>query len=291
VTVIKTHDFHRTESLDRQYVPAFNAALDAFARRGSVELSGSLHRATQLSASPLRESSWREVTDAFGESPYLATFNLEPLSGTAILSLPYETVLRILEYRLGGGSQVAFSGHGELTGTDFAILATVVSPLLREIAESLSPMRAVSACLVSQESSTQYVQLAGPSEMFLVSALQLCIGEDEPGVMTVALPFPLLRQITEAMRSGPRAHDSASLVDQAVVTQASLEVWLEFPPVRLPSTEVSELKPGDVIRFFHPLRQPLDLRAEGVLVARAAQGAVGSKVVCSILEEVCDDDG
>ena len=61
--------------------------------------------------------------------------------------------------------------------------------------------------------------------------------------------------------------------------------------MRLPSTEVSELKPGDVIRFFHPLRQPLDLRAEGVLVARAAQGAVGSKVVCSILEEVCDDDG
>ena len=73
-------------------------------------------------------------------------------------------------------------------------------------------------------------------------------------------------------------------------TQASLEVWLELPSVRLASTEVSELKVGDVIRFFHPLRQPLDLRAEGVLVARAMQGAVGSKVVCSILEEVSDDD-
>ena len=81
-----------------------------------------------------------------------------------------------------------------------------------------------------------------------------------------------------------------SHLDEAVVTQASIEVWLEIPSVRLSSSEVSGLKEGDVIRFFHPLRQALDLRAEGVLVARAVQGAAGSKVVCSILEEVSDSD-
>jgi len=291
MTVVRDHDFHRTETLDRQYVPALNAALDTFARHGTVELSTSLRRTTQLGLSSLREMSWREVTAILGERPYLATFNLEPLNGTAILMLSLETVVRMLDFRLGGGTQPAFSGHTDLTDTDFAVLGGVVTPLVCEIAKSLSRVKEVSAVLVSQESSIQFVQLAGPDEMFLVSSMQLSMGDDGPAEMILAVPFALVRQITEAMRSGSRARDdSASLVDESVVIQANLDVWLEFPSVRLPSTEVSELKVGDVIRFFHPLRQPLDLRAEGVLVARALQGAVGSKVVCSILEEVSEDD-
>jgi flagellar motor switch protein FliM len=291
MTVVRDHDFHRTETLDRQYVPAFSAALDTFARHGTVELSTSLRRTTQLGVPSLREMSWREVTAILGERPYLATFNLEPLSGTAILMLSLETVVRMLDFRLGGGTQPAFAGHTNLTDTDFAVLGGVVTPLLRELAESLSRVKEVSAVLVSQESSIQFVQLAGPNEMFLVSSVQLSVGDDEPADMILALPFALVRQITEAMRSGSRTRDDATLlVEESVVTQAALDAWLEFPSVRLSSTEVSELGVGDVIRFFHPLSQPLDMRAAGVLVARAHQGSVGSKVVASVLEEVSDDD-
>lgn len=291
MTVVRTHDFHRTETLDRQYVPALNAAWDAFARRGSVELSTSLRRSTQMSVLSSQELSWREMTERLGERPYLATFRLEPLNGTAMLALSIETVVRILEVRLGGGTQPTFAGHTDLTDTDFAVLGSVITPLLDELADSLSRVKVLSAVPVTQESSIQFVQLAGPNEMFLVTVFQLSVGEDAPVEMTVALPFPLVRQITEAMRGGARTRDAAaSLVDETVVTQAAIDIWLEFPSVKLTSTEVSELKVGDVIRLFHPLRQPLDLRAEGVLVARAAQGAVGSKVVCSILEEVSNDD-
>ncbi|MGD0873958.1 MAG: flagellar motor switch protein FliM [Acidimicrobiales bacterium] len=291
MTAVKTHDFHRTETLDRQYVPAFSAAVDTFARHGTVELSTSLRRSTQLGVSSLREMSWREVTTILGERPYLATFNLEPLSGTAIMLLSLETAVRMLDFRLGGGTQSAFAGHSDLTDTDFAVLGGVINPLLAELAKGLSRIKEVFAVPVSQESSIQFVQFAGPEEMFLVSSLHLCVGDDEPAEMILALPFALVRQITEAIRSSTRTRDDAALlVDESVVTQASLDVWLEFPSVRLSSTEVSELSVGDVIRFFHPLSQPLDLRAEGILVARALQGSVGSKVVSSVLEEVSDDD-
>ena len=141
MTVVRGHDFHRTETLDRQHVPAINAALDTFARHGTVELSTSLRRTTQLGASSLREMSWSEVTAVLGERPYMATFNLDPLSGTAILMLSLETVVRILDFRLGGGTQPAFGGHTDLTDTDFAVLGEVVTPLLSELAASLSRSR------------------------------------------------------------------------------------------------------------------------------------------------------
>ncbi len=278
MTVVRTHDFNRTETLDRQYLPAFSASFDSFARLGTVELSKSLRRPTQLGVVSLREMSWREVTAVLGERPYLATFKLEPLNGTAILALSFETVVRMLDYRLGGGTQPAFAGHSDLTDTDFAVIGGVVTPMLSELAESLSRVKEVLAVPVSQESSVQFVQLAGPNEMYFVSTLQLCVGEDDPAEMIVALPFALARQITDAIRVGARAHDNAaSLVDEQVVTQASLDVWLELPPVRLASTEVSELKLGDVIRFSHPLRQPLDLRAEVALGSEADVDAVGAE--------------
>lgn len=289
MSAVKAHDFHRTETLDRQYLPSLSAAFDACARRISVELSASLRRAAQAAFASLREMSWRELTAMLGERPYLMSFNLDPLSGTAFLSLSLGTVVRMIELRLGG-TQPPFATHTELTDTDFAVLAGVLRPLLVAFADSLSRVREVSAQPVAQESSVQFAQHAGPNEMFLVAAFDLAMGE-EAAEMVVALPFPLVRQFTEAVRSGARTpDDGASRVDREVVMQADLDLWLEIPSVRLSFDEVSELKPGDVIRFFHPLRRPLDLRAEGVLVAKASPGALGSKCVCSILEEVSSDE-
>jgi len=71
MTTVRPHDFHRTETLDRQYVPALHAIFDTFARRSCVELSSSLRRPAQVAASSPREMSWRDLTTLLGELPYL----------------------------------------------------------------------------------------------------------------------------------------------------------------------------------------------------------------------------
>jgi flagellar motor switch protein FliM len=291
VTPIRTHDFHQADTLDRQHIRTLNAALDTFARHGSVGLSTSLRKMAQLAVAKLHERPWREVTDALGERPYLATFNLDPLHGVAILAFSLETANRMLDFRLGGGARPSFAGHPNMTDTDFAILESTITPLLSELGASISRMSAVTSALVSQESTVQFMQFAAASEMFLEATFDLTIGDDGPVPMTIALPFALVRQIFEAAHSLNDAPDNpAMLIDESVLMHAPLELWLEIPPIQLPSSEVAEIKVGDVIRFNHALRQPLDLRAEGVLVARAKRGAVGSKIVCSILEEVAAHD-
>jgi flagellar motor switch protein FliM len=291
MTTVRTHDFRRTDTLDRQHIRAIDAMFDTFARHGSVELSTSLRKTAQLTISTLGEMSWREVTETLGERPYLATFNLDPLQGAAILSLSLETAIRLLDFRLGGGTQASYTGHTNMTDTDFAVLGEVITPLLVELSTSLSRVKEISAELVSQESSIQFMQLAAANEMFLVSVFRLTVTEDEPAEMIVALPFALVRQLIEAMHSATLARDHETLlIDESVVLETPIDLWLELPSIQLGSTEVSEMKVGDVIRFFHPKYKALDLRAEGVLVARAKRGSVGSKVVCSILEEVTTND-
>jgi flagellar motor switch protein FliM len=291
MTAVRTHDFHQADTLDRQHIRTLNAAFDTFARHGSVGLSATLRKTTQLSVAALHEHPWREVTEALGERPYLATFNLDPLHGAAILSFSLDTANRMLDFRLGGGARPSYVGHPNMTDTDFAILASTIAPFLAELSTSLSRVCAVSAALVSQESTVQFMQFAAASEMFLVASLDLVIGDD-PGVqMTIALPFALVRQIFDVARTLSDTPENPSLlIDESVLMQAPIDLWLEIPAIQLPSSEIAEINVGDVIRFHHPLRQPLDLRAEGVLVARAKRGAVGSKIVCSILEEVSAHD-
>jgi flagellar motor switch protein FliM len=291
MTAVRTHDFHQADTLDRQNIRTLNAAFDTFARHGSVGLSTSLRRSTQLSVAELHERPWREVTEALGERPYLATFNLDPLHGVAILSFSLETANRMLDFRLGGGARPSFVGHANMTDTDFAILESTITPFLAELSASLSRMSAVSATLVSQESTVQFMQFAAASEMFLVATFDLVIGDDPSMQMAIALPFALVRQVFETSRSPIEgAENPALMIDESVLMQTPLDLWLEIPSIQLPSSEVAEIKVGDVIRFCHPLGQALDVRAEGVLVARAKRGAVGSRIVCSILEEVTTHD-
>ena len=214
---------------------------------------------------------WREIIEILGERPYLATFNLDPLHGAAIASLSLPTTRP--HARLPSRRR---HPAGDSPGTPSS--PTPTSPCSPEWSRRCSPSsprasrgcRAVSATLVSQESTVQFVQFAGrerdvPRRDVPARHRPTTL----PSQMTFALPFALVRQITESMRSGSLAREGASrLVDEPTVLQRRCRA-LARDPARSSSRRARshEIKVGDVIRFHHPLRQPLDLRAEGVLVA------------------------
>jgi flagellar motor switch protein FliM len=291
-TSVRPYDFRPRETFDRHDVSSLNSAFDDFTRHATVEVSTLLGRAVDVSVRPVVAKPWHEVVAILGDTPYLATFALEPFEGEAILATSRVAALRWVELRLGGGKWPSFSGHTTPTSTDFAVLAGIVTPLLDLLALSLSNLKPVSSSLTAQGATSQFVQLAGPTETFILATLQLAAAKEEPVDVVLAFPVALVRQFTNIAQSGPRALGSgeAQGVDETVVLQTPIVLSVELPSVELTLQEISDLAVGDVIPFLHPLSQPLDVRAEGVLVARAKQGHVSSKIVCSITEEITEDD-
>jgi len=290
-STVRLHEFRSRETLDRHDLVTLTAAYDTFARHGSVELSTLLRKPSQLAVRRVVELPWRDVISALGDEPYLATFTLDPIPGQASVSVPLATALRLVDVRLGGGTAPAYAGHTVASETDLAVLGGIVTPVLERLGESLSRLKEVQASLVAQDSSLQFVQLADPEEMFLMVEFDLTVAADPPMTMIASFPFPMARQLTEAMHSAAApAEANEELLDESVVLRAPIDVWLEIPPVELTPEQVAQLDVGDVIRLFHPIKQPLDLRAGGVLVARAGHGHAGSKIVCSIVEEVAEDE-
>ncbi len=285
---VRLHDFRRSEGIDRSYVRALGAVFDAFARHATIELSTSLHKSCQLHYRGTGETEWREVADQLPGEQYLVTFTLAPLGGTGMLAMPLGGALRMLEFRLGGSARAPYPSHRVLTETDNGVLGPVLQGLIDELAHAFARVRRTSATMVAQETNLQFVPLANPTEMCLLVRFEVFLGSDDPAPLALCLPFALVRQMTDAMRlaSVTEPAEQRDLVSRDRVLQAPLELRLEVPPVELTPDAVASLATGDVVRLYHPLERPLDVRVEGVLVARARQGRSGAHVACSILEEV-----
>jgi flagellar motor switch protein FliM len=285
---VRSHDFRRSEGVDRSYVRALGAVFDAFARHATIELSTSLHKGCQLRYSSTSETEWRELAEELSGDRYFVTFTLAPMTGTGLLTMPVSTALRMLEFRLGGSARAAYPAHRLLTETDHGVLGPVLASVLDELARSFHRMRRTTATMTGQETNVQFVPLAAANEMCLVVRFDLALGGDSPSEATLCLPFALVRQMTDAMRLATLSEpvETKDLVARDQVLRAPLEIRLEIPGVELMPAALTTLAVGDVVRLYHPLERPLDVRAEGVLVARARQGRSGARVACSILEEV-----
>jgi len=291
MTTITPYDFRRSETLDRHQMRALNASLDAFARHGSVAISSSLRRACQLNLKESCELTWKQVTSGLGEKPYLATFSIEPLQGRMFVAMPLEDAIRIIDYRLGGGNLPIFERHMDPTDTDLAVLGGIVEPLFVELGLAFSKKGSIQLSLVTQEASKQYVQIAGQLEVFFHIEIELSIAEEIAFPIYIIFPIVLIKQIIQDLQSfSEDKEESIRLLDKNIILKTPLNIWLEIPPIPLTSEAVADLSIGDVIPFFHPTSQPLDIKAEGVLVGKGKQYAIGSKIVCSVSEEVNEDD-
>ncbi|MCL5048086.1 MAG: FliM/FliN family flagellar motor switch protein [Firmicutes bacterium] len=291
MTSVTSYDFRRNETLDRHQRRALNAAVDSFTRHGSVSISSSLRKACQMSMVNVTEMTWKDITTKLGEKPYMATFSVEPFQGRLFVAMPLAEAIRIIDYRLGGGSLPSFERHSDPTDTDLAILGGVVETLIAELGGALSRQGLVKIFLLSQEASRQYLQIAGQLELFLSIEIEINILEETTIPLYLIFPIVLIRSIIRDLQLGVEdKEDTLKLLDRDVILKTPIDVCLEIPPVPITPEEIAKLSAGDIIPFFYPVSEALDIRAEGVLVGKGKQYAIGSKVVCSVSEEVRDND-
>ena len=287
MSAMKVHDFSHSEGIDRAYLRALSTVFENFARHATIDLSTITRRSCEMTLTELAEHPWSESVEHFGPSPYLVLFTVAPISGQCALSVPLTTAMRILELRLGGGQGAPFLGHVEPTETDFGVLKPVFQTVLSELAKAMARVVALVTHVVSQEVNLQFVQLANPQDMCLVASFEITIGEDGPTMLSLCFPQTVTRHIVDIMReqNRPVSENEGGSILSAMMT-VPIDVALEIPPTELMPIDVVNLAIGDVIRLHHPKERPLDVRAGGVLVARARHGRSGSRVVCSVVEEV-----
>jgi flagellar motor switch protein FliM len=286
----RLHDFRRTETLERVQLHTVSMMLDVFARHASARLSTVLRQPCTLALSSLDQLTWAEVAAGLEHELHFLTFSLSPLPGQGVVAVPTPEALAMVDLRLAGTGEEEYPER-VLTEIEQELLAPVAEGVLDELATSFSRVQPTTPALEMQEANIQFVTVAAPTETCVTARLAFGLGNRPECEIVLCLPFMLLRPLAEAMRSRPGHPGDDGAESRAADVRRRLrdvpvDVVLQFPSFESTPDALMTLAVGDELHLGLPTDRPLEVRAEGLLVALATIGRSGVRKACAITEEV-----
>lgn len=287
---VTQHDFRRTKTLDRFHVHTVGMVLETFARLAATPLSTVLRQPCSLSLLTVAQVTWADVSHSLDDdSLHFVTFTMAPVPGSSVLALPIAEALAVVDLRLAG------SGEGDyaervLTEIEQELFSPVVGSVLDELGRAVARLQPTEPRLEHHESNIQFVTIAAPGETTLLARFALTIGSRPQSELVICLPLPTVRQIVEGS-TGPDVDEpsgpgSGSAEARRRLQEVPLDLVLQFPSFGSTPQALLNLAVGDEIRLGLSTDRPLEVRAEGQLIALATIGRSGVRKACCITEEV-----
>ena len=288
-------DFRRPSKFSRDHARALQIVNETFARQFTTILSTTLRSVSQVAVSSIDHVSYDEYVRSSPELSFLAILNVDPLPGAGILQFPLDIAMAAIDRLLGGtgeGNQPARA----LTDIESVLMRELIQRVLRELDYAFESLAKVNTSIVQLESNPQFAQVAAPSDMVVVATFDVRIGSKE-STATLCLPFsalqPVLEQVTGhamfADRKGGDAEEAARAV-AAGLAGVPVDVAVRFDPVTLTSSEILNLRVGDVLPLRHPVSAPLSVCAADRTCASAVPGSKGRRLAFMIVAPDNDKD-
>lgn len=289
-TQARLHDFKRTETLERVHLHAMSVMLDSFARHASARLSTVLRQPSVLALRSLDQMTWGEISNNLASGLHFLTFSLPPLAGQGVVAMPTAEALAVVDLRLAGTGEEEYSER-VLTEIEQELLAPVAEGIIDELAKTLARLQPTTPTLDMQEANIQFVSVAPPTETCLAAHLAFTLGNRAECEIVLCLPFMMMRQLADVMRTRPGHLSDGAAASRTMDVRHRLhdvpvDLVLQFPTFNSTPDVLMTLAVGDELHLGLPTDRPLEVRVDGVLVARATIGRSGLRKACAITEEV-----
>ena len=284
---LQPYDFHRPIKLAREHVRLLQIAFETFARGFGTLLNTRLRAQCQVSLLAIEQLTIEEYIATLSNPTMIATVILEPVGGSTMLEISLPTVMTSLDHMLGGpgGPQP----ERPLTDLEMPLLRSLLDRTLGELRYGLEGLVDVTPRLGGIEYGSQFLQGFPPSDLVIVASFEMKVGSEEC-VATLCLPFasmlPILRnhgtdiELSETELAAKRtAHRN---ITQGL-TSAPIDVAVRFRPIRMRSSDIVGLRPGDVVPLAHPVAAPLAVTVNDTTFAHAVPGNHGSRLACLVV--------
>jgi flagellar motor switch protein FliM len=287
------YDFRRPNKFNRDHVRALQIVGETFARQFTTVLSTSLRAVSQVQLVGVNQLTYDEYVREAPNPTFLATLTLEPLPGLALLHIPLELVMAMVDRFLGG------NGEGEmpsrpLTDIEAGLVRNLLERILRELTYAFEPLTPITPRTVQFESNPQFAQITSSTDMVITLDLDLRIGSHE-GRANLCVPFAALQTVlvevtSSAMHLSSREHDRGAVraAVGAALDPTPVEISVRFRSTRLSSAEILSLRPGDVVPLAHHVDVPLTVSVAGVDCFPARPGQRGRRLACLLVEGTDD---
>jgi flagellar motor switch protein FliM len=205
---------------------------------------------------------------------------LDGFAPRGVIQFPTVAALSWVNAMLGGSGEPVASER-TFTQIEHALVRRLMDDALEDLRYSLGSLLTAPIAVAAIQYNSQFAQAAATTELMIVAAFQLRVG-DSTASATVALPAAALLPQLGDPNPTSSTEDARELID-AQLSRVPVEVSLRLAPATVKPSVVLGLAVGDLLPLPHPNHRPFDLAVGGIPVAGAALGSSGSRLACVIV--------
>ncbi|MCV2392777.1 flagellar motor switch protein FliM [Actinotalea sp. M2MS4P-6] len=283
------YDFRRPMTLAREHARVLEVALETFSRQWGTLLTSRTREVAQVALERLELRTYDEYVRPLPPTSLMVLCSVEPVRATAVLQMPVDAAMVLVDYLLGGPGQPLGLPDRELTEIEWQLLRDLLRHALHELSYAFTSVAPLELSIKSVQYAPQFVQAAPASDAVLVASFNIEIGGHAEKA-TLMLPA---ESVLSALRDSDgtdsrtaedvRAHAVAVRALSAQVREVPVPVSVRFAPLTVTPNEIGELAVGDVIGLRHRSDQPLDVVVDDVVLAKAAIGSNGKRLACLVV--------
>jgi flagellar motor switch protein FliM len=271
---IKDYDLATQVRIVRGRMPTLEMINDRFARLFRVGLYNMLRRTPEISVAPVKVQKFTEYTQNLHVPSSLNLIKINPLRGTALLTLDATLVFAIVDNFFGGNGRYTKIEGREFTLTEGRIVQMVLREAFADLTEAWNVCTPITIEYLNSEINPHFANIVSPSEIVVVTAFRIEL-EGGGGELHVTLPYAMIEPIRELLDSGVQSDrmdrdESWNKTLRAEIEEAEVELVPVLGHTTLTLGRLVDLKPGDVIPC--DFDGEVTLLAEGVPVLRGGFG-------------------
>lgn len=266
---VKTYDFRRPDRFSKDHIRTLEMVHESFARFLQASLSTYLRSLVEAKVTGVQQITYEEFIQMLSNPTSINIFTMEPLKGSAILEVSIELMFSMIDRVLGGPGLIPKKVR-EMTGIETPVVERIIVRALDNLREAWQKVAPIVPKLENIESNPGFVQVAAPSEIVALIALEVKV-RDQVGKMHLCMPYVVLEPIVAKLlarewiasgqKGGPTSDSLLNL--KRGLGESFLSLTAVWGGAQLTVRELLALKDGDVIRLDKNMHEDLVLQVEG----------------------------
>ena len=289
---ITPYDFKRPERVGKEQMRALQSLHEGFGRNFGAALSALLRNIVEVKLTSVDQLTYSEFVFSLENPTCFNLLKADPLEGNLILDINPSILYPIIDRLLGGGKETGSVSRRPLTEIEKRLVSRITNLFLGELKHAWEAVLPLNLTVERVESNPQLVQIVPPNEVVVLISFELTLG-DVRGMMNLCIPFNSIERIGNKLTTNNWMSYSRTGVSQETVDLLSkhldgslIELVVTLAETTITTSDLLELRVGDIITTEKDRRSPLDVAVQGLLKYRASPGALKGRKAIQIEEIV-----
>lgn len=284
------YDFRRPDRISKEQMHALQFLHERCARNMSTSFSAYLRTTVTLSVASVDQLAYDEFLRSVADPTAFYALGIAPFDELGALEINPSIAFALIDRMLGGSGQPA-AVNRPLSEIEQNVVDSVVKLLLEGIAEAWKPVTNLAFSIRARETRPQMLQVAAPTEGFVVVAFQMQV-DKVGGAVTLCIPASVVEtasaQFTQAW---PKQRREASAQDRAWIAEHIARTGVAVEPLiraTLPASTVLSLEPGSVLALPLAADRPVDVFVGGLRKMTGRLATERARLMVTVEERVSE---